>query len=355
MSLRFLEGYDMYGTDETEMLDGNWASVGGTLVTSSPTPRTGTGAMKFFANRHNRKVLPVAGDVQMGMCGIYLMELPSDSTCMPICYLDGNSFPQCAVKITPTGALQGYIGYNSVLGPSSTGATIGSASSPVLVAASWQHMEWEIKIHDSAGYIKVWVDGLLVLNETGHDTKGTSSANAEQFFHGRDSSAVGDPDMTIDDLCLYDDAGAIYNVAPIGIRKVYTCFVNGDTAQTDWIRNGGASDFGRLNENPSDEATSYVYGAPGDISDYDCEDLPVGVTTVDGVMPQVKARKSDSGTAFLQTGVVSAGVDELGDTVAPGTSFTYYQPNVFERDPNGDIAWTRTSFNASYLRLDRPA
>jgi hypothetical protein len=87
---------------------------------------------------------------------------------------------------------------------------------------------------------------------------------------------------------------------------------------------------------------------------YKCSlsDLPITVTSVRGVMPIHRSRKTDGGDGNIQTGLISAASTGLGANRPITTAYTYWW-DVFDADPNGAIAWTRLSVNALNLQLNR--
>jgi hypothetical protein len=87
---------------------------------------------------------------------------------------------------------------------------------------------------------------------------------------------------------------------------------------------------------------------------YKCSisDLPITVTSVRGIMPIHRSRKTDGGDGNMQLGVISAAATGLGSNRPITTAYTYWY-DIFDADPNGAAAWTRISFNAINLQLNR--
>jgi hypothetical protein len=69
-------------------------------------------------------------------------------------------------------------------------------------------------------------------------------------------------------------------------------------------------------------------------------------------MPIHRSRKTDGGDGNMQLGVISAAATGLGSNRPITTAYTYWY-DIFDADPNGAAAWTRISFNAINLQLNR--
>ena len=82
------------------------------------------------------------------------------------------------------------------------------------------------------------------------------------------------------------------------------------------------------------------------------QDLPATVTSVRGVMPIHRSRKTDGGDGNLQQGLISGASTGLGANRPITTAYTYWW-DIYDADPNGAIAWTRLAVNALNYQLNR--
>lgn len=82
------------------------------------------------------------------------------------------------------------------------------------------------------------------------------------------------------------------------------------------------------------------------------QDLPATVTSVRGVMPIHRSRKTDGGDGNIQQGLISGGSTGLGANRPITTAYTYWW-DVYDADPNGSIAWSRVAVNALNYQLNR--
>lgn len=87
---------------------------------------------------------------------------------------------------------------------------------------------------------------------------------------------------------------------------------------------------------------------------YKCSlsDLPVTVTSVRGVMPIHRSRKTDGGDGNIQIGALSGAATGLGADRPITTAYTYWW-DIFDADPNTAAAWSKASVNAMNLQINR--
>lgn len=111
---------------------------------------------------------------------------------------------------------------------------------PALNRNRWYYIEMEATIHPTTGSFTVWVDGVQVMNETGIDTAGEGTAQADEFR----MRVVASERM--DDVYLLDDQGS--DNARLGPIVIEGHLPNADGVQNDWIRSGGSSNFEQVND-----------------------------------------------------------------------------------------------------------
>lgn len=374
MALLWADGFDHYGSDEQNMLDGAYASMGSAALSTAQFAN-GTHSLLSVDDSGtngggiNRFVLPTAKD-KMGICfRIYLPTLPEINTVVtPIDFLSGTAtLGQVSAFVTSTGAISFYrrnnYGLNGEVG------TLIAQSDPVLTAGAWHFVEIQVYIHDTAGWVRVAVNGVHRYEALNLDTK-IDSTNIAQIgicnanFYG--SAGIYNHDHYIDDLYAYDFVGSSATdtdfvpttngsgvaTGYIGELQVLYQYMDGDTAETDWIRISGSSDYSMVDEtDPND--SDYVYSTTaGDLSEFEILDLPEEITYIRGVMLLGRLSKADAGAAFTKFGMKSNGdvddADERPVTVEP----TYWW-DFMNVDPDTGARWTRASFNAAKFRLTR--
>ena len=159
-------------------------------------------------------------------------------------------------------------------------------------------------------------------------------------------------EMYIDDIVAWDGNGAINNDF-LGVTSVFTVFPDADTAQSDWVRNTGSNDYEMINDPaPDDDVTYLTAGSAGDRSEFGIADLPAEVGTISGVYIPSRARLDEPGSGEMRVSMLSGVAVADGASKPVSTSYAY-SGDVFETDPNTGSAWTRASFNASQLRIEK--
>jgi hypothetical protein len=376
MGRLFEDGFDHYGLDENNMLDGVYAQVDGANNLSTAQVATGThslfvgGSTGLTTFNGVRKVLPTAKD-KLGMTArFYFPSLPTTPYSNAICHMLNGSLnhSQLSFIVGTNGEINIHRG-RAVDGNGGANGTNSSgliaSTDPILVASAWNHVEIQAYIHDTAGWVRIAVNGVHRYELTGTDTKFDSSnvASIGQNQSYLDSSGgfymddyiiydfTGDPAVDTD-FCPSYDSGTGIATGYIGELQVWPLFPNGDTAEADWAKSTGTSGYPLIGETTPDDST-YIYStALNDLSEFDLEDLPEDITYIRGLGIHQRLSKSDSGAAFTKVGMKSVAAtsdaDERPITVEP----TYWR-DVVDVDPNSSARWTRDSLNAAWLRLTR--
>lgn len=368
------DGFDHYGDNEADMLDGSYGTVDCTLITS-PTPPTGTHAVAPGISGTDgikgiRRVLQGAARDKVGAAArFYFPGLPDTNTVSIIfdflsasanrshvsCFVDSNGR-----LLFRTGANHGLNG--------GVGTQI-AVSDPVITANAWNHVEVQVYKHATLGWVRAAVNGIHVFEATNLDTEfdssGIISVAQVRSWYGGATISNGGP-FYMDDYYIYDfvgDSAVDTDFCPttdgggmatgyIGELQVMLRMANGDTAEADWLKSTGTEGFSLIDEVPSNDA-DYVYSlADTDLSEFEIEDLPEEITYIRGVGIHSRISKSDAGAAMYRVGMKSdievSDAAERPMTIEP----TYWRDEV-NVDPDSGARWTRASFNAAWLRIRR--
>jgi hypothetical protein len=376
------DGFDHYGTDVANMLDGSYADAyhgGGTddQVRLVATPvATGTNALYIRTAGPNsssgglRWVLPTTKD-KLGAAGrFYFPNLPTVNTGAAIFdFLSSPTRSQLVCFVDSSGALRFYRG--SYWGTNGNVGTLVAQTDPVLTAGAYNHVEVQVYIHDTDGWVRVAVNGVHRYSATSLDTKYDSSnvaSIANHIPYYGNNGIIGDSDFYLDDLIYYDFTGTAATdtdfcptVNGSGVAtnyianlQVWPLFTNGNTSEDDWGKSTGTSASALVNETTPDDGT-YIYAtAAGDLTELSLDDLPVNITYIRGLGIHGRLSQSDAGAAMIKLGMKSvAATSDAAErplTVAP----TYWR-DAINVDPNSSARWTRASLNAAWVRLTRSA
>jgi hypothetical protein len=372
MALLWCDGFDHYGADETNMLDGVYGTAGNGPILSTSQVADGTHSIFLSATASVgndtclRKVLPTAID-KMGCAGrFYFPSLAGGNSGGTVFEFLSASVtrPQLSVCVDSAGCFRFYRGRNYFT-LNGENATLVAQSDPLIVASAWNHIEVQVYIHDTDGWVRVAVNGVHRFEATGLDTKHDSTnivsvAQNVSITGGSGLTFFADSiyyydftgDSSVDtDFCPTVD-GAGKATTYIGELQVLYLPINGDTAEEDWVPSTGSDGYAMVDEvDPNDD--DYVYStAAGDLSEFDITDLPEEITYVRGVQLLGRMSKGDSGAAMITFGMKSdAATDDAPER--PVTVEPTYWWDFMNVDPDSGARWTRASLNAAWFRLAR--
>lgn len=345
MALLWCDGFDHYGTSTTKMLDGAWAEMSGSPSLSTANPRTGTTALALGQSTVRRVLGGAKTTVGLG-AAFYLNALPTITGAHRLYeYRDANNAPQVSLWIDTTGTVSAFRG-------SSGGTLLGTTSSPVLTANSYQHVEAVVFFSQTVGTIELRINGVTVLSLSGIDTCNTALVECSQVIIG--GGFIGLSTHFVDDLFAYDNTSS-YNNTFIGDRRVLTLFPDANTATADWTAVGAASGYLCIDEaNPNDD-TDYITAATvGLVSQFGLQNLPGGISVINGVVMVERARKTEAGTANTQVSIVS-GASTANGADKPLTEIYTYRQDVFQTDPATAAPFTPSGVDSLQFKVARTA
>lgn len=373
MALLFADGFDHYGTDETNMLDGTYANASNVTL-STTFVATGTHSLRIDASgtaTHStglRKVLPTAKTKMGAIARFYFPDFPSanDECCIFDFLTSSTTRSQISVIVTANGTIRFYRGVPG--GPSDSGpsgGTLLAETDPILVTSAWNHVEVQVNIDDTVGWIRVAVNGVHKYALTGADTKhDTSNIVSVRICRYEVGTQLGD--FYVDDFQLYDfvgdsavDTDWVPTTDGSGIATNYIgelqCMYlppDGDTAEDDWVPSTGSDAYAMVDEATPNDA-DYIYAtAADDLTEMTLTDLPPEITYIRGLMLIGRMSKSDAGTAMTKFGMKSdASTEDAPER--PITVEPTYWWDFINVDPDSGSRWTRASLNAAWIRLIR--
>ena len=201
---------------------------------------------------------------------------------------------------------------------------------------NWFYLEGVITRHATAGSIQCWINGVKVIDQSNVNT----GANPFRKFRMQTDSASGSGRGLYDDLYIYDTA------ARVGERRVQTLVPSADTAQKDFARSTGSTNWSLVDELPFNADTDYVSsGNVGDKDLYEFTDLSGVPAVIDAVQVVKSVRKDDATTRTVRANLKSGSTLVNGAAVAVSAN---YQATVdtYTQDPNTLAAWTAAAVNA---------
>jgi hypothetical protein len=238
------------------------------------------------------------------------------------------------------------------------GTVLKTSAAGVIVFSIWQYVEARVKLHDTAGEVQVWVNGVLVLEVTptteggNVDTKNSGTKTVlDAVTHG---GGGGGTTVRGRDFYIFNEQGTENN-GPVGDRRVYVSLPTADTAQEDFTPSAGSDSFAMVDDPAgaiADEDATYIESSTaGHVTRLALANLPADVTVVDAVQVTTRARKDDAGARTYRSGILSDATTANGETIAPNTGYES-TANPFDLDPDGDVAWTVAAVNALELQVE---
>jgi hypothetical protein len=375
--LLWADGFDHYGDDESNLLDGVYADNRATL--DSTNPATGTHCVLLSQTSENvndprnfRKVLSSSTlKIGVGM-RIFFPVLPSTGSRAGILALiptDTANFAHLLFTLGVNGQIEIQRGPVLSGGSAMLNGTVLGSTDPIIVANAWNHVEIQASIHDTEGWVRIAVNGVHKYEITGLDTKYNATEVGSVAFTRPYITANPTHNWYMDDLYIYDfdgDPAEFTDWCPDvdGITGVATNYLGewqamwlpptADTAEDDWVPSTGADAFAMVDEVTPNDA-DYIYSTTaGDLTEMELTDIPEDITVVRGLMVVGRMSKSDSGPAMIKYGMKSvAAVEDAPER--PITVEPTYWWDFFNTDPNSGARWTRASLNAAWVRLTRSA
>jgi hypothetical protein len=211
---------------------------------------------------------------------------------------------------------------------------------------AWHWVEAEIFYHASAGTVKTWINGTLVIDESGLNT-GSRPASVSFMIGGSQVTHI--LNGYYDDIIVTDGAGSYNNTRPIGDSQIVALFpsedgnVSGLTgSDADQIDN-----FLLVDENPEPNTTDYCESSTeGDKDLYLLDDLPNTDGSILGIQVEHYATKDDSGSKFGRSVIRTNSIDYPQTTVGLSTSTYEINEIIVEENPDTTSAWTPAEINA---------
>jgi len=230
-----------------------------------------------------------------------------------------------------------------------SGINKGQTAPNMLIPDSYQWVE-AVAIQNTGGagtgYAEVRVNGIqrLVIN----------NINLPNLFafHGIGGAGAGNQNFIFDDWITWDGSGANNNTF-MSDRRLVLCVPNANGAiQNFTITGAQPTAWQSCNAIPPVDTNFITGNAAGDISEFAKQNVTINSTDIAAVVVLGRIFKSDAGTASGRIGINSAANVLNSPTINPGTVPAWYQ-FVVEKDPNGNVPWTRTNVNNANIRITR--
>lgn len=251
---------------------------------------------------------------------------------------------------------QNHLGYNFVAYrgnqpgiDSPAGTLLGVTSNNVWANGVYNFIEFGVKIDPTVGYIKVKVNGVLVLNLTGINTQNTANASWDSlvFMNLEGGGGIG-ATWLVDDLYYTDNVtgpGTHPCNTFLGDSKTVTLFATGNSS-VQWTPFANTN-YQEINETAMDSDTSYNSDiTPGHEDLFTFQPLTGTIAVIYGVQLTGAYRKDDAGDRQIKQALKSGATEVYGPIYhVPDVSYAYFT-DPFILNPNTSLNWTSTNVNA---------
>lgn len=227
----------------------------------------------------------------------------------------------------------------------SSGVVVGSSSPGIVHLDTWNHFGLAFKVDAVNGYMKVYFNGVLVIDYAGVTTPPSGGS-----FPGW-SRVRWAPTGYLDDLYWGDVSGSAPFNAFLGNLRVEGQLPLRDALGVGLYRQLTPStgiDHGSLvNENPPDDDTTYLYG---DIVDHK-ETVAFPDITTDSenylaVQMMIQAKNEGLGAVSIAPLLEYGGSVYEGTSVPLGSNYVYIS-HMYQNNPATGGLWTEGAVNAS--------
>jgi len=242
------------------------------------------------------------------------------------------------------------IPYLDVLGSTVDTATV------ILPSNQWMILEAYVKIANSGGAVTIKLNGTTILSYSG-DTCHGSNEYATSIHIGVLNSGPSYNNYWLDDIAINDDSGSYQN-SWVGMGGIIALRPTADGNTNDWSRSEGSDNYALVDETPADGAAWVQALTSGDLDQYEIEDTPDYVDSIDLVEIVVQAALSESGSNDLGFTMRQASSD-YDDTqeytvVSVIDDYVMYKGDTHYVQPDGSGAWTEAKLDALEIGVNIP-
>jgi hypothetical protein len=355
MSLLWMDGFDAYGISggnlQTVMESSLYVHA---QCYASNATRTGRGCciqLPYNSSTGSPVYLRKAFDTKSEIIVGFAWKLNVINNLKEICRFQydnhfGTVTSQLAVYMTADGA---------VTVASSNGASMTKLidSGPnVLFPNVWHYIEVKLTLGDDSGFVQVRVDGQTCISATGRtkDPAAPALCNLLKLANYQLEDAVSN-DTFVDDLYILDTSGSDFN-SFLGDVVVHTVMPAGDGGTNELSQfGGGLQHYTAVDDIPSDEDLSYVYGnVVGKRELFTVDPLPTNVINVLAVSVHARAKKDAAGASMLKLACKQGGVVALGPAESVTTQYLT-RSMIYTLAPDGG-GWTRAKAEAMQIGFE---
>lgn len=218
---------------------------------------------------------------------------------------------------------------------------IGNADA-VLTTNQWYYIEVKFKIAEAAdgGYVKVYLDGNLIIDETGD----TNNALTLGFTYARfktTNADTGNDFVAFDDIYILDCSQSPHTdvLGPVRVRSLPP---SGDV-EAGWTPDSGSTNYTQVNENGADDSDYVITDFLNTRDRYNMTNLS-DPAQVFAAKVEAEVTNTQGGSPAIVLEVNSGTTTESEEFVVTNTSSYDLVSMYVQDDPDGGD-WDETSIN----------
>lgn len=204
--------------------------------------------------------------------------------------------------------------------------------------SAMKHIGIDMKVHSSAGWVNVYLDGILQLSFAGN----TGDLDAVSFWLGKAGPSSHNFTSYWDDVYVDDTTGESGPV-PVPFRKFYYIVPNGVGNYTQWTPSAG-NNWDCVEEIPPSEAEYVDAIVPDKIDSYAMSTFTLAANEVIEAMTPIAYVKRDGATEEIALGTRLSSTDLVGSDQIPVASYDYLLERQVAKPGGGD--WDQSALDA---------
>ncbi len=221
---------------------------------------------------------------------------------------------------------------------------IGRTTTNVITPNVWVYVEVGVKVHDTTGWVEIWLDGTQVLDLTALDTRfGGATGLIDKIGWNSHRNIV----TYFRDVYILNEQGAAPFNTRLGPVRIKPYLPDGVGNYAQFTPSAGAN-WQNVDETPApDGDTTFNDSQSAAQRDsFAMADAGAEMDAILGVQAFTYGRFN--GTALdIGTFLRRSATDDDGGVETPSSAYTTRGLTIWQTDPVAAAAWTRANFNAT--------
>lgn len=208
---------------------------------------------------------------------------------------------------------------------------------------TWHHVEVATYIHETSGWFKVWVDGILILDYSGSTSP--LGSGSPQLGRVSFSAFPANLDTYYDDIVVWDETGTDFAHSRLAEHRIDTLWVNGNGDANELTASPSVDNHLNVDETPfHDSGTTHNHTASDGVKElYAMENLSRTPRDIYGVTVHAWAQGPTLGTEMTQL-IKSGGTEISGNQVHTASSYGFHQTRRGKNQVNN--AWSKSDIDS---------